>query len=464
MRGMPNAEEALRETFSGPVHAHPGAWRVLEEAGPQVEDDLYFREEWKLACDVAASRGLSRSSLLPKFLLYVCEQSLRGNSRELTEQRIGTFIFNRAPDYNPGEDNIVRSYARTLRRRLDDYFETEGRNATMRIVIPRGGYVPTFECVKPTPDVSTNSPVTLPVLREAPLPQGAATMSYSKRFGAAALLGFLLGVVLSACVWITLRQTGVNRLQSPSHPIWAELFRQNHNSLIVPADSGLGILQNLSGQTVSLQEYVNGDYVTDTKLPPGINPGALADLRQQRYTSVVDLDITTRIMQLPEVSASRTEIRYARSITTEDLKSSDVILIGSVHSNPWVALFEDKLNFKLQYLPEVDQSYVLNSRPVGNEQKQYLNGTSQTSNQTYGVIDYLPNLDGSGHVLIIQGLNMAATQAAADTLFHADAMKAILKQALRPDGTLRGFELLIQTRSIGATDPGSQIISTRFSA
>jgi hypothetical protein len=234
--------------------------------------------------------------------------------------------------------------------------------------------------------------------------------------------------------------------------------------LIVPADSGLGILQNLSGQTVSLQEYVNGAYFTGAKVPPGINPGSLADLRHQRYTSMVDLDITTRIMQLPEVSASRTEIRYARSITTEDLKSSDVILIGSVHSNPWVALFEDKLNFKLEYLPEVDQSYVLNSHPAGNEQKQYLNGNGDTSNQTYGVIDYLPNLDGSGHILIIQGLNMAATQAAADTLFHPGAMEPILKQALRPDGTLRPFELLIKTRSIGATDPGAQIISARFYA
>ncbi len=92
----------------------------------------------------------------------------------------------------------------------------------------------------------------------------------------------------------------------------------------------------------------------------------------------------------------------------------------------------------------------------------YRNGTLATSNSTYGVIDYLPNLDGSGHVLIIQGLNMAANQAAAYTLFDVQAMKPILRQASLPNGSLRSFELLIETSSIGATAPGAQIIASRF--
>jgi hypothetical protein len=139
-----------------------------------------------------------------------------------------------------------------------------------------------------------------------------------------------------------------------------------------------------------------------------------------------------------------------------------VILLGSRHTNPWVSLFEDRMNFRLQYSSTVNQSLVLNGRPNGEEQKQYVNGTSLMPNRTYGVIDYLPNLDGSGHVLIIQGLNMAATQAAADVLFYSPEMRPILERARLPNGSLRSFELLIQTSSIGATDPGAQIIAKRF--
>lgn len=106
---------------------------------------LESRPEWQLACRVAASKGLSRSELLPQFLLYVCEQFLLGMAHEITEQRIGIQIFNRPVDYNPGEDNIVRSYARLLRKRLTVYFEGEGSDEPMRIVIPRGGYIPVFQ-------------------------------------------------------------------------------------------------------------------------------------------------------------------------------------------------------------------------------------------------------------------------------------------------------------------------------
>jgi hypothetical protein len=168
------------------------------------------------------------------------------------------------------------------------------------------------------------------------------------------------------------------------------------------------------------------------------------------------------LTQLPEFIPNRGEVRYARSITPEDMKNSNIILLGSSHTNPWVSLFEKKTNFRLQYTPEVDESFVRNERPKGEEQAIYRNGTDATANHTYGVIDYLPGLDGAAHVLIIQGLNMAATQAAAETLFDAQAMRPILQQASRSDGSLKSFELLVETSSIGATAPGAQIIASRF--
>jgi hypothetical protein len=53
------------------------------------------------------------------------------------------------------------------------------------------------------------------------------------------------------------------------------------------------------------------------------------------------------------------------------------------------------------------------------------------------LIAFLPNLDGSGHLLLLQGLDVAGTQAAAETLFHPAAIAPILRQATRPDGSLR---------------------------
>ena len=127
-----------------------------------------------------------------------------------------------------------------------------------------------------------------------------------------------------------------------------------------------------------------------------------------------------------------------------------------------MSLFEKRLSFKLEYAPAVDESYVVNEHPIGAEQRTYRNNTGGASKLTYGTIAYLPGLDGTGHVLILQGLNMAATQAAADILFNAHGIEPVLQQARLPGGALRSFELLIETTSVGATAPTAQIIATRI--
>src|SRR5580704_18238885 len=99
---------------------------------------------WQLAQRVVASKSFAKSALLSKFLLYVCDRTLCGRTDEISEHQIGVHVFVRKPGYNPGEDNIVRNYARQLRQRLDHYFEEEGKSEELRISIPLGKYIPVF--------------------------------------------------------------------------------------------------------------------------------------------------------------------------------------------------------------------------------------------------------------------------------------------------------------------------------
>jgi hypothetical protein len=117
---------------------------------------------WQLARKIAASKSFEKSSFLTSFLLYVCEQELCGRGQELNEHQIGVNALGRPATYNPGDDNIVRNYARLLRKRLEEYFKTEGKNEILRVDIPRGHYVPVFystESVQevPPPPLSVSS-------------------------------------------------------------------------------------------------------------------------------------------------------------------------------------------------------------------------------------------------------------------------------------------------------------------
>ena len=107
---------------------------------PAYPDD----PRWQLAQRIAASGSLGRSRLLADFLLYVVDRHIRNRTDEITEQQIGVLVFGRAEGYDSNDDNIVRSYARNLRKRIDEYFATEGREETLRFEIPRGGYAPIF--------------------------------------------------------------------------------------------------------------------------------------------------------------------------------------------------------------------------------------------------------------------------------------------------------------------------------
>ena len=442
----------------------------VEEFTMQETCQLQHLPEWQLACRVASSKTFSRSELLPKFLLYVCAQQLAGNTHEISEQRIGTEVFQRPHGYNPGEDNIVRNYARLLRKRLADYFEGEGENHAFRIEIPRGGYVPHFQPrlqkfqdvipqkIEVQPDIAVNA--VNPEVAVASTNQRPRYIWIASLL-AAAFLGLLVGTLLQPSRWPLSYLLHKEQVLSPAHSLWMQLFQQNRDLMIVPPDSGLGILENLTGQTVTLDDYASGRYLPNDVSISGLATGNHNDLRRQRYTSMVGLKIASSLLQLPEVISNRSEIRDARDMSPEDFKNSNIILIGSIHSNPWVGLFEKNFNFQPSYTDTVDQSYVINENPVGTEQRIYRNGDGKT-NRTYGVINYLPNLQNTGHVLIIQGLNMASTQAAAEILFDRNAIGPVLERAKGANGSLDKFELLIETNSIVATAPSAHIIAMRF--
>lgn len=112
----------------------------FSETTPLLDSD----ERWQVAKRAVASRHFARSPLLSNFLLYIVAETIQGRSDQITEHEIGVHVFERPAHYRTLEDNIVRSYARQLRRRLTDYFLQEGSSERLHIEIPLGGYIPIF--------------------------------------------------------------------------------------------------------------------------------------------------------------------------------------------------------------------------------------------------------------------------------------------------------------------------------
>ena len=76
---------------------------------------------------------------------YIVERQLAGDDAALRETAIGLEVYGRPASYDPKTDPIVRVEASRLRSRLREYYESEGANDPIRIDMPKGSYVPSFE-------------------------------------------------------------------------------------------------------------------------------------------------------------------------------------------------------------------------------------------------------------------------------------------------------------------------------
>ena len=106
---------------------------------------------------ILASEGFVRSIQLCKFLSFVVNASLSGNTGDIKGYTIATEVFGRDDSFDPQGDPIVRIEAGRLRRRLEHYYGTVGRTDPIRIDIPKGAYIPTFKQQKITTRVSENT-------------------------------------------------------------------------------------------------------------------------------------------------------------------------------------------------------------------------------------------------------------------------------------------------------------------
>jgi len=75
------------------------------------------------------------------------------------------------------------------------------------------------------------------------------------------------------------------------------------------------------------------DYARHNYLLMGTDP-ALSLLMARRYISTADVDVLRRTLLLAGADSSRLEEMFVRDYSPDDLKSRNVILVGSKRGNP----------------------------------------------------------------------------------------------------------------------------------
>jgi len=113
-----------------------------EERGPCVIPPESVREQLHR---ILAHREFQGTLQQKEFLRFVVLETLDGRQDTIKGYTVATQVFGRRGDFDPKIDPIVSIQANKLRRALERYYLVAGGSDPIRIDMPKGTYVPTFQ-------------------------------------------------------------------------------------------------------------------------------------------------------------------------------------------------------------------------------------------------------------------------------------------------------------------------------
>ena len=431
-------------------------------------ETLLADPRWRMAGRIASSPCLSRANQLRDILLYIVRQNVLVPDNPIREAEIAHKVLGRRSDFNPLDDNIVRVQMAHLRKKLETYFAEDGRDELMTLTIALGSYKPIFAprtkpldpALKPTElPPPTDSALPRPVETE-PVPayvptstvQPATTGSRlaTKILGGIAFLSVAASLVLGVLAYRQHQQLSDLRKElapwqaTPAvAALWASFFNSPHDTDLVIGDDALLLIEQLTKKYTTFNDYLNRSY-----LPPASDTSdhtALHLVASKGLGSTSEFKLAQRILSQAPLNR-QVHLYGARQYIPSLLRQNNVILIGGKISNPWEGVFDEKLNFSegMKFI-DVGVSHVTNNKPQGNEPKEWL----ATYVVGYCVIAYMPNQSDGRNVLLLEGTNSEATEAAGDFLLSEQQLSAFLKTMGRT--TFPPFEVLLKISQVKGT-------------
>jgi len=355
---------------------------------------------------IVASEQFHKSPRAQELFRYLCDRVLKDPTSPITEHEVGVALYGWDRDKDPGTDTIVRVQVSHLRKKLEHYFVTEGRNEPVGIRISRGSYAPAFE------------------VRELAPSEQAGAMEWQQE--ATAEIRSVppktpgkLRTVLIACIFTAIFVGGsfevLLRQKAPANPpstpaldrFWSG-FRNGAGALMVLSDTNLIVFADILGHMVPLNDYRHNGYPSRelaTVKDPEVRRVAenLLGLQNTGFQDATTVSSISLLLSRYHVPAGSISARDFRMPQPENL-----ILLGHPKANPWVRFFEEPLNFRYQFDFEKHRGSIVNRAPAAGEQDVY---TATFGNVGYCVVACLPKPEGSGSVMLIFGSDVSSLQA-----------------------------------------------------
>ncbi len=423
---------AVKPERGGEVGAPPGSGELLHR--------------------VAGSLGFQKSKRLRELLLYLGERALENPSCVLHEQEIGVDVLGRAPDYDTSHDTLVRVQISQLRKRLQEFFATEGHDEPVIIEIPKGSYVPVFRARSET----------VPELEQSP---HAAKPAVS---GRSLLAGIAIGLTLAALAWAVYGMAGHaggrSVAQRPTvDAFWTQLFGNSQTTYLVVSDVTLIEFQKLMGRPVPLSEYEvhEFDRLAQENIADPVQRALARGFVNRIATSVSDVQVARDFGVLAAERHLSLNVVSARDLSSAVLSSQNVILLGSQRANPWVGLFEEQMAFQTDYQENPPSVRFVNRSPQPGEPAAF---QAEWRRSGYCRVTYVAGPKRTSNALLISGSDVISTEAGGRFLASEESLSQFRRTlGVRPADPMPYFEALLKTTVVNNSVPWYGLVAYRKS-
>jgi hypothetical protein len=405
---------------------------------------------------IVNSKYFRNSKRYPVLLRFVVEQTLAGRSDLLKERTLGMTVFDRDSDYDTNADPIVRVTAGEVRKRIAQYYQEPGHEHEWKIYLPLGSYVPRF--LFPT-DFTPSVPDELVEAFESP---AAPVASDGKPASAALSASTAMPARRRRRYWTTLTLlTAVSLLATVALPAFKS--RQPPDQTLNPASEYFWKPLLSSRNPVLIVLGVHSLDSSGNDMPVLAGTGAtepqpkdmITAMLRSNMVSLSDIVAYSRVTDLLTQHSQLYRTQGSRESTLEEIRRGPVVLVGGL-DNAWTLRLQSALRFRL-FAPDKLCGEIFDGQHPGTSWR--FDNTQRTTGNSrdYAIVASYYDRSIAQHVLVLAGIGMAGTKAAAEFVTSNEELQSWLN-GVRPDKP--NVEIVLSTEILDGQPGPPHVIAT----
>jgi hypothetical protein len=388
--------------------------------------------------DVLASPPFCHTQQCQNLLRYIVKHSLAQEDNLLRERVIGAEVFGRRPDYDPGEDPVVRIRAAEVRKRLAQFYQSADNSEHppgVLIEIPSGSYRASFRWresvrlsphaapgtgLQPSSEIAEPQYLMAPSAEELPSLPARTVLPAWKQI--AAWQWFLAAIILLlAGASLTFALAGSVQ-QRTFHDFWKPWTNSSKPVIIAVGSNAVYRFSDEYTDNYAREHNLEA-HGMEFFIPLGPEmtfKGSDLHASVNSFVALGDVAAVSTVVAALTRQDQTYQERFPDDISFAELRDDPTVLVGGFN-NPMTIELTKYLPFVLRARNEIDDTRT---------GRRWLLHASDDSHNTedYGIITRLVQRNGDAPILTVAGLGQYGTIASSNFICNPSSISQLVRR------------------------------------